>query len=116
MNHLKPDSSHTILYLALCLLHEMRLGEDSPFYGYIQSLPRTPILLPAFWPIEELAGRDGQIASEIIRGTEVEREIALKAAEGLSLVRHSPLCPQIADKVARMTHGNSSQHLGRISL
>jgi hypothetical protein len=89
--NLKPQSSHTILNLALALLHEFRLGTDSPFWGYLQSLPRETILLPVFWTIEDLAGEDGRKAREIIVGTEAERDIFRKASEGLSLVRaHRP--------------------------
>lgn len=85
--NLAPKTSHTILYLALSLLHELRLGAASPFWGYIQSLPRETILLPVFWGIEELAGEDGRKAKDIIGSTEVQRDIFRKDSEGLSLVR-----------------------------
>lgn len=84
--NLEPRSSHTILYLALALLHELRLAEESPFWGYLQSLPRETILLPSFWSVEELAGEDGRKGLEILRGTEAERDILHKNSEGLSLV------------------------------
>lgn len=85
--NLAPQSSHTILNLALALLHELRLGSQSPFWGYLQSLPRETILLPVLWDIEELAGEDGRKAKEIIGSTEVQRDIYRKNSEGLSIVR-----------------------------
>ena len=86
-DNLGINSSHTILYLSLCLLHELRLGTASPFYGYLQSLPRETIILPVFWTIEDLAGEDGRLAREMIVGTEAERDIFRKDQEGLSIVR-----------------------------
>lgn len=85
--NLGPKSSHTILLLALALLHELRLGPTSPFYGYLQSLPRDTILLPAFWTIGELAGDDGRKARAVLSGTEAERDIFRKNGEGLGIVR-----------------------------
>ena len=87
-SNLGVGSSHTILYLALCLLHELRLGEGSEFWGYLQSLPRETILLPVFWTIEDLSGDDGRLARELIVGTEAERDIFRKDSEGLGIVRN----------------------------
>lgn len=82
--------SHSILFLALAVLHELRLGYASAFYGYLQSLPRRTIRLPVFWTVEELAGEDGLLALEWLRGTEAERELLRKHSEGLSLVGGTP--------------------------
>ena len=73
------------------LLHEFRLGPDSTFWGYIQSLPREPVLLPVIWSIGELAGEDGKLAIQWLKGTEAERDLNSKALEGLSLQGHSAI-------------------------
>ncbi|WWC69386.1 uncharacterized protein I206_103325 [Kwoniella pini CBS 10737] len=75
----------TILHLSLCLLHEFRLAEESPFYGYLQSLPRETISLPIFWDIPEIGGEDGKKAKKWLNGTEAERELTIRDKEGLSL-------------------------------
>ncbi|WVQ78320.1 hypothetical protein IAT38_000405 [Cryptococcus sp. DSM 104549] len=86
-----PSTSHSILHLALCLLHELRLEKFSRFHGYLQSLPRDmSAALPAFWGLdngdeETDEARDGRLGSEWLRGTEAEREIEKKAREGLAL-------------------------------
>jgi hypothetical protein len=79
-------TNHTILHLSLVLLHELRLGADSRWYGYLQSLPRDTVLLPLFWGMEELAREDGSTAKEWLRGTEAERDLQRKDQEGLGLV------------------------------
>ncbi|WVW83011.1 hypothetical protein I302_105027 [Kwoniella bestiolae CBS 10118] len=78
-------NSHTILHLSLCLLHEFRLGAQSPFYGYIQSLPRDIIGLPIFWDIPEICGEDGRKAWRWLKGTEGERELKMREEQGLGL-------------------------------
>ncbi|WVQ98792.1 hypothetical protein IAU59_005923 [Kwoniella sp. CBS 9459] len=77
-------NSYTILHLSLCLLHEFRLGAESPFYGYLQSLPREIIGLPLLWDIQEIGGVDGKLGKEWLKGTEVERELERRAEQGLS--------------------------------
>ncbi|WVF72216.1 hypothetical protein IAT40_007028 [Kwoniella sp. CBS 6097] len=88
-SELKLDSqslnSYTILHLSLCLLHEFRLGTESPFYGYLQSLPREIIGLPLLWDVEDIRGEDGRLAREWLQGTEVEKELERRAEQGLSL-------------------------------
>ncbi|WWC61066.1 uncharacterized protein I303_103644 [Kwoniella dejecticola CBS 10117] len=79
-------NGHTILHLSLCLLHEFRLGEESPFYGYLQSLPRETIPLPVFWNVPEIGGEDGKSARRWLEGTEAERELRIRDRDGLSLI------------------------------
>lgn len=84
----RPSStttSHTILGLALALLHELRLGVDSDFWGYIQSLPREAVPIPTLWPLED-AGSDAQLAIPWLRGTEAERDLRRREREGVGLV------------------------------
>lgn len=50
--------------LALHLLHEIALGPRSSFFGYLQSLPRTPPPLAMFW--EEHLGDDGKQAWKLV--------------------------------------------------
>lgn len=64
-------TNRTIPTLALVLLHELRLGKESSFWGYLQSLPRSIGGLPIFWP------EDGD-ARKWLRGTEAGRELAKK--------------------------------------
>ncbi|KAK6903011.1 hypothetical protein I204_07850 [Kwoniella mangroviensis CBS 8886] len=78
-------NSITILHLSLRLLHEYRLGEGSPFYGYLQSLPRDIIGLPIFWDLPEICGEDGKEAKKWLRGTEAERELRVREEQGLRL-------------------------------
>ncbi|OCF36650.1 hypothetical protein I316_01903 [Kwoniella heveanensis BCC8398] len=75
---------YTILHLSLCLLHEFRLGTDSPFYGYLQALPREVIGLPLFWNMEEIGGQDGKLGRRWLKGTEVERELERRSQQSLS--------------------------------
>lgn len=82
----RPTTSHTIFHLALALLHELRLGSGSRWYGYLQSLPRRTVMLPLFWGIDELGGEDGKEARRWLVGTEAERDLAGKDKEGLALV------------------------------
>lgn len=87
-----PISNTSIFHLALCLLHEMRLGQLSPFYGYLQSLPRdtTACLLPMFWHLPELGGEDGRQGLKWLEGSEVERRMDSKEEEGLGFVSCYP--------------------------
>jgi len=75
-----------IVQLSLTLLHEIRLGSASPHYGYLQSLPREHVPIVALWASETLFGEDGSKASEMLAGTEVERETKRLAKEERSNV------------------------------
>ena len=79
-------TSHAIFYLALVVLHELRLGPESRFWGYTQMLPRETVLLPVLWRVKELAGDDGTFAWLWLKGTEAERDLNRKDLERLSLV------------------------------
>ncbi|ORY22561.1 hypothetical protein BCR39DRAFT_551262 [Naematelia encephala] len=79
------QSSDYILHLAACLLHELRLGEASRWYGYLQILPRSIVMIPTFWEVEELAGLDGAKALEWLRGTEGDKELRRKVGDGLGM-------------------------------
>lgn len=84
----RPGTSHTILGLSLALLHEFRLGRESRFYGYTQSLPRETVPIPTLWPLIE--GEDKADAEEALawlQGTDAERDLRRRDKEGLSLVR-----------------------------
>lgn len=83
----KDLTSHSILHLALALLHEMRLEGKSKWYGYLQGLPRETIKLPLFWGIEGLCGDDGKKGLEWLTGSEVEKDLRRRAAMGFLLVR-----------------------------
>lgn len=69
-----------------CLLHELRLGKQSDFYGWLQHLPRDTVILPTFWSDEGLAGPDGLRALALLKGTEAEKQLQRKDGERLSLV------------------------------
>ena len=84
------ETTPTILPLTLALLYEMRLGQESRFFGYLQSLPRVLLALPLFWDVQELGfGEDGLQALRWLEGTEAAREMATKNATGQSYVRVS---------------------------
>lgn len=68
----------------------MRLGIESRFYGYLQSLPRETVGVPVFWEVEELCGLDGRKALLWLMGTEASKEMEKKKEEGLDLV-----CPLV---------------------
>jgi hypothetical protein len=74
----------TVPTLALILLHEIRLGEEGRYWGYVQSLPRSVGGLPLFWD-EDGEGR------RWLRGTDAERELVKRKKSGMGLVR-SLLC------------------------
>ncbi|EIW69440.1 hypothetical protein TREMEDRAFT_62307 [Tremella mesenterica DSM 1558] len=74
-----------ILQLSLAILHELRLDVDSPFFGYLQSLPRELILLPVFWSVKRIAGEDGRLGLLWLKGTEAERDMARRSSIGLGL-------------------------------
>ncbi|CAK9787224.1 SET domain-containing protein [Cutaneotrichosporon oleaginosum] len=76
-------TSHTILGLALALLHELRLGPDSMFWGYTQSLPRATVPVPPLWPLH--AGPSAAAASAWLQGTEAERDLRRRQLEGIGL-------------------------------
>lgn len=73
-------------YLALALLHEIRLGRQSTFWGYIQILPRKHIPLPVLWPVKEIGQEDGRLGIRWLAGTEAQRDLNRKASEGQALV------------------------------
>ncbi|WVQ70004.1 uncharacterized protein L199_008228 [Kwoniella botswanensis] len=83
--HDSSMNSITLLHLSLCLLHEFRLGQSSPFYGYLQSLPRDIIGLPIFWDVSEVCREDGKEAKKWLRGTGAERELRVREEQGLGL-------------------------------
>lgn len=69
----------TIPTLALVLLHEIRMGSQGKFWGYVQSLPRQVEGLPIFW------AEDG-VARSWLRGTEADRELERKDQAHMGLV------------------------------
>lgn len=80
-------TSHTVLGLTLALLHEMRLGTESKFWGYVQSLPRTTVPIPALWPLAPAeGGNDALRALDWLKGTEAARDIRRRQLEGVGLV------------------------------
>lgn len=83
---LDATSTEMILHLTMCLLHELRLGPESKWYGYLQMLPRQVVLIPSLWGEHDLAGEDGRAGLEWLKGTEVEQALMRKDKEGLSVV------------------------------
>lgn len=81
------SAADVTLHLAACLLYELLLGEESRFYPWLQILPRETIAIPTFWAEEALYGKDGVEALSRLAGTEGEKELHRKDAEGMSLVR-----------------------------
>ncbi|KAL1406858.1 hypothetical protein Q8F55_006267 [Vanrija albida] len=77
-------TSHAILSLALALLNELRLGEESGFWGYIQSLPRETVPIPSLWPLYP-AGSDAELADKWLDGTEARRDLKRREDEGVGL-------------------------------
>lgn len=75
-----------MLGLTLALLHEMRLGTESKFWGYTQSLPRTTVPIPALWPLAPEGGGDALRALDWLVGTEADRDIRRRQLEGVGLV------------------------------
>jgi len=90
--HIPPpefeNSAEAILYLTACLLFELRLGEESWLYGWLQILPREGVLIPTFWDDEHLCGEDGKQALNWLRGTEGGKELYRKDQEGLTYVSY----------------------------
>jgi hypothetical protein len=84
----EPKSPADIVYrLTACLLHEMRLGEMSSWYGWLQVLPRETIPVPILWGTEEVGGEDGKAGLRWLMGTEGSRELDRQSNEdGLTLV------------------------------
>jgi hypothetical protein len=70
------------------LLHELRLGRESRWYGWLQFVPRDVVRIPALWADEDIGGKgdDGQRGLEWLKGTEALAELEKKDQEGLSLV------------------------------
>lgn len=56
-----------VLALTLALMFEMSLGVDSPWYGYLQSLPSPMEPIAAFWTQEQLEGLAGTCLSDIVK-------------------------------------------------
>jgi hypothetical protein len=84
----EPESAaDIILHLTACLLHELRLGEVSEWYGWLQMIPRDTVLVPSLWGEESVGGRDGRRALEWLAGTEAQKQLERKDREGLSFVR-----------------------------
>ncbi|WVQ71667.1 hypothetical protein IAR50_001207 [Cryptococcus sp. DSM 104548] len=82
--NIEAATPHSILILSFCILHELRMEEQSRFYGYLQSLPRDmAFALPLFWSLDEHS--DGQKALPWLKRTEAEREMAVKDMSGLGL-------------------------------
>jgi hypothetical protein len=79
----------TVPTLALILLHEIRLGEEGRYWGYVQSLPRSVGGLPIFWDV------DGE-GRRWLRGTDAERELVKRKQSGMGLAR-SLFCFQPID-------------------
>lgn len=82
------QTNHTIFVLALVLLHELRLRDESPFWGYLQSLPRE-VDLPLFWGCSPNGIDDENDEKEGLKwleGTEAARDLARKEREGMGLV------------------------------
>jgi hypothetical protein len=90
---LPPDftAAQVTLHLAACLLHEIRLGTESPFWPALQMLPRDTIRVPTFWGHARLCGSDGIEAMAWLMGTNAEEELRRKDREGLSFVSEHPI-------------------------
>lgn len=101
----QSSASEITLHLAACLLHELRLGEDSRWYGWLQMIPRDGIALPTFWGdgVSQIGGPDGQAGLQWLRGTRGEMELARKEEEGLSLVRGDAPATHIGLEMAHLT-------------
>ena len=69
----------------MCLLHELRLGPESRWYGYLQILPRQVILLPSLWGMHDLAGEEGRAGLDWLKGTQAEQALTRKENEGLNV-------------------------------
>ena len=82
------SAADVTLHLAACLLYELLLGEESRFYPWLQILPRETVAIPTFWAEEDMYGADGVEALSRLAGTEGEKELHRKDAEGMSLVRN----------------------------
>lgn len=64
-----------IVLLSLSLLYEFRLGPESRYWGYLQSLPRRHVPIVSLWDVDFIGGTDGKTARETVRGTAVDDEI-----------------------------------------
>jgi hypothetical protein len=73
----------TVPTLALILLHEIRLGEEGRYWGYVQSLPREVGGLPILWD------EDGE-ERRWLKGTGADRELQKRQKKGMGLVRRCP--------------------------
>ncbi|KAI5453681.1 hypothetical protein NCC49_005501 [Naganishia albida] len=62
-----------IVLLALSLLYELRLGPESLFWGYLQSLPRRCVPIVALWGV--VGGEEGKRARDLCYGTAIEDEL-----------------------------------------
>ncbi|GHJ83972.1 hypothetical protein NliqN6_0374 [Naganishia liquefaciens] len=74
-----------IVMLSLSLLYEFRLGPESRYWGYLQSLPRSHVPIVSLWDIDYVGGEDGKGARETVKGTAVEAELKRIKKDGHSL-------------------------------
>lgn len=90
-----------ILRLTACLLHELRLGSESRWFGWLQFVPRDVIRVRTLWANLDIGGEDGRRGLEWLEGTEAGLELRKKDQEGLSLVSASPPPPpyKIVDQI-----------------
>jgi hypothetical protein len=56
-----------VLALTLALMFEMSLGMNSPWYGYLQSLPFPMEPIAAFWTTEQLNELQGTCLADIVK-------------------------------------------------
>ena len=78
--------------LSLSLLYEFRLGPESRYWGYLQSLPRSHVPIVSLWDIDYVGGEDGKGARETVKGTAVEAELKRIKKDGHSLVCFNISC------------------------
>ena len=73
-------------------MHELRLGKESKWYGYLQSLPRPAELtgmLPVFWSLDDEQGgsEDSRVGLEWLQGTDASGDLLRREKQGMGLVR-----------------------------
>ncbi|ODO11607.1 hypothetical protein I350_00389 [Cryptococcus amylolentus CBS 6273] len=109
MQLIEAATPHSILVLSFCLLHELRMGAQSKFYGYLQSLPRDMAsALPVFWSLDG-SSSDGQRALPWLQGTEAAREMVTKGRSGLGMADMKSLYASLAHHIPPTpNHPNAS--------